>query len=117
LARNGTAIIKFWMNIFQKEQRKRLLSRLDEPDKKLRKAMFWSGNIGTLLCAPPRKRLPPHPGSVRPGVLPVDHKPYMHYCLADIFVRSFNSLGLIYPRVDAEQEKKLQKNVQTARKE
>lgn len=33
----------------------------------------------------------------------------MHYCVADIIVRSLKSPGLAYPRVDAELEKKLQK--------
>ena len=33
LARNGTAIVKFFLNISRKEQRKRFLDRIDEPDK------------------------------------------------------------------------------------
>lgn len=33
LARNGTVILKFWLNISKKEQCKRFLSRIDEPHK------------------------------------------------------------------------------------
>ena len=34
LRRNGTRIIKFFLHISKKEQRKRLLSRIDDPDKR-----------------------------------------------------------------------------------
>ena len=33
LARNGTVVIKFWLNVSLEEQRQRFLSRLDDPDK------------------------------------------------------------------------------------
>jgi polyphosphate kinase 2 (PPK2 family) len=33
LARNGTIILKFWLNVSKEEQRRRFLSRLDEPEK------------------------------------------------------------------------------------
>ena len=33
LARNGTAIRKFFLNVSPEEQRKRFLARLDEPEK------------------------------------------------------------------------------------
>ena len=33
LARNGTAIVKFFLNVSRKEQKKRFLDRINEPDK------------------------------------------------------------------------------------
>ncbi|MEL6736672.1 MAG: PPK2 family polyphosphate kinase, partial [Pseudomonadota bacterium] len=33
LARNGTLVLKFWLNVSQAEQRQRFLDRLNEPDK------------------------------------------------------------------------------------
>ncbi|MEJ2189449.1 MAG: polyphosphate kinase 2 family protein, partial [Acidobacteriota bacterium] len=33
LARSGTVILKFWLNVSKEEQRRRFLSRLDEPEK------------------------------------------------------------------------------------
>ena len=33
LARNGAVILKFWLNVSKKEQRRRFLSRLNEPEK------------------------------------------------------------------------------------
>ncbi len=34
LARNGTAILKFWLNVSRAEQARRLLARLEDPDKR-----------------------------------------------------------------------------------
>ena len=33
LAKNGTIILKFWLNVSKEEQKNRFLSRLDEPEK------------------------------------------------------------------------------------
>ena len=33
LAKNGTVVIKFWLNVSKEEQKNRFLSRLDEPEK------------------------------------------------------------------------------------
>ena len=42
LARNGTMIVKFWLNVSREEQKARLLSRLDEPNKQ------WTFNAADL---------------------------------------------------------------------
>jgi PPK2 family polyphosphate:nucleotide phosphotransferase len=112
LARNGTVIIKFWLNISKKEQRKRFLSRIDEPQKNwkfvesdVRERQHWDAYMRAYeqaLAATSKEWAPWY-------AIPADHKPYMHYCIADIIVQSLKSLGLTYPRVDADQEKKLQK--------
>lgn len=112
LARNGTVVIKFWLNISKKEQRKRFLSRIDEPNKNwkfsesdVREREYWDDYMKAYekaLAATSREWAPWY-------AIPADRKPYMHYCVADIIVQSLRSLGLTYPWVDAEQEKKLQK--------
>jgi PPK2 family polyphosphate:nucleotide phosphotransferase len=112
LARNGTVIIKFWLNISKKEQRKRFLSRIDEPHKNwkfaesdVREREHWDAYMHAY-----QQALTPTSKEWAPWyAIPGDHKPYMHYCVADILVQSLRSLGLTYPRVDAAQEKKLQK--------
>src|SRR5205085_447849 len=43
LARNGTVILKFWLNVSKKEQRKRFLARLEEPEKNWK---FNTGDVG-----------------------------------------------------------------------
>ncbi len=40
LARNGTVMLKFWLNVSREEQRQRFLSRLDEPEKN------WKFSVG-----------------------------------------------------------------------
>jgi PPK2 family polyphosphate:nucleotide phosphotransferase len=42
LAQNGTVILKFWLNVSKKEQRKRLLERIDDADKRWK---FRAGDI------------------------------------------------------------------------
>lgn len=42
LARNGTVILKFWLNVSRDEQRDRFLARLDDPDKN------WKFDYGDL---------------------------------------------------------------------
>ena len=42
LARNGTVILKFWLNVSREEQRERFLARLDEPEKNWK---FSSGDV------------------------------------------------------------------------
>ncbi len=44
LARNGTLILKFWLNVSRDEQRERLLARLDEPEKNWK---FDAGDLDT----------------------------------------------------------------------
>lgn len=112
LARNGTVILKFWLNISKGEQRKRFLSRIDEPHKNwkfaesdVREREHWSAYMRAYqraLAATSREWAPWY-------AIPADHKPYMHYCVADIIVQSLKTLGLTYPRIDAAQEKKLQR--------
>jgi PPK2 family polyphosphate:nucleotide phosphotransferase len=43
LVRNGTAILKFFLNVSKKEQQKRLLARIDDPAKQWK---FNAGDIG-----------------------------------------------------------------------
>jgi PPK2 family polyphosphate:nucleotide phosphotransferase len=43
LVRNGTAILKFFLNVSKKEQQKRLLARIDDPTKQWK---FNAGDIG-----------------------------------------------------------------------
>jgi PPK2 family polyphosphate:nucleotide phosphotransferase len=112
LARNGTVILKFWLNVSKKEQRKRFLSRIDVPDKNwkfseadVREREYWRDYMEAYqqaLAATSREWAPWY-------AVPADDKAFMHYCVADLIVQSLRSLDLSYPRVGAEHEKRLQK--------
>jgi len=101
LARNGTVILKFWLNVSKKEQRKRFLDRLDQADKQ------WKFNPGDIderqhwdeymhafeaaLNATSRAWAPWYS-------IPADSKPYMRATIAEIIVAALSGLGLRYPQ-------------------
>lgn len=108
LARNGTVIVKFWLNVSRDEQRKRFLSRLDEPEKNWK---FSSGDVAerehwdtymqayeAALNATSRPWAPWY-------AIPADNKPFMRLCVAETVVRTLRALDLRYPSVSEEQKK------------
>jgi len=106
LARNGTVVLKFWLNVSQQEQHKRFLSRLDEPQKNWK---FSAGDIEEsgrwkdymhayekALNATSRPWAPWY-------AIPADDKPYARLQVAEIVVKSLKSLNLEYPEVTRRQ--------------
>ena len=112
LARNGIAIVKFWLNISKQEQKKRFLSRIDEPQKNwkfskddIHERQYWDDYMDAYQAAIAATSKPWAPWYV----IPADDKPYMRMCVADIIVTALRSLGLTYPRIDAQQAKDFEK--------
>ena len=102
LARNGTVVIKFWLNVSRDEQRKRFLSRLDDQRKNWK---FSSGDVDEsglwkdymnayeqALNATSRPWAPWY-------AIPADDKPSARLQVAEIIVESLKSLNLEYPNV------------------
>lgn len=105
LARNGTVILKFFLNVSKDEQRKRFLSRLEEPEKhwkfsekdvaerdhwdKYQKAYEEALNETSRPWAPWY-------------AIPADNKDYMRQTVAEIVRDTLKSLDLEYPQPDAE---------------
>ena len=55
LTRQGVVILKFYLNLSRKEQKKRFMERLDKPDKNwkfsasdVRERRYWDGNMASL---------------------------------------------------------------------
>ncbi len=104
LARNGTVIVKFFLNVSRDEQKHRFFGRLDRPEKN------WKFNPGDVaerarwddymeayeaaLNATSRKYAPWY-------AIPADDKPFMRATVADIVARTLEGLDLTYPTVDA----------------
>jgi PPK2 family polyphosphate:nucleotide phosphotransferase len=111
LARNGTIILKFWLNVSREEQRKRFLSRIDEPEKNwkfepadCRERGFWDAYMAAYqdaLNETSRAWAPWY-------AIPADDKPFMRFAVAEIVVDALKSLGLSYPDVDHETRGRLQ---------
>ena len=105
LARNGTVVVKFWLNVSKEEQKVRFLSRLDVPEKQwkfnatdVRERGFWDDYMKAYeesLNATSRPWAPWY-------AIPADSKPYARACVAEIIVDALESIGLEYPRPSAE---------------
>ena len=104
IARNGTVILKFWLNVSKDEQRNRFLSRIDEPEKNwkfsegdIKERGHWDEYMHAYqqaLCETSRPWAPWY-------AIPADNKPYMRYAVAKIIAQSMDSLHMHYPQVDA----------------
>ena len=103
LARNGTIILKFWLNVSPEEQRQRFLSRLNEPEKHwkfssadLKERSFWPSYMAAYEDALNATSRPWAPWYA----IPADNKPYMRLTVARIIANTLKSLKLRYPEVN-----------------
>lgn len=106
LARNGTAVLKFFLHVSREEQRRRFLARIDEPKKNwkfaiedVREAEHWEAYMGAYqeaLAATSRPWAPWY-------AIPADDKPFMRLKVAEILVAALESLDLRYPRAEEDQ--------------
>ena len=110
LARNGTVILKFWLNVSREEQRKRLLARLDDPSKNwkfserdIEERGFWDRYIEAYehaLNATSTTWAPWY-------AIPADNKAFMRCQVADILVRALSGLDLQYPEMAEDEKRRL----------
>ena len=100
LARNGTVILKFWLNVSRDEQKRRFLARLDDEKKQwkfnprdIRERKFWDEYMHAYedaLNNTSREWAPWY-------AIPADDKRYMRATIAGIVVDALDSIGLKYP--------------------
>ncbi len=105
LAQNGTVILKFWLNVSREEQKKRFLSRLNEPEKywkfssgDVEERNYWDDYMQAYEDALKATSRPWAPWYA----IPADNKPFMRRSVADIIVRNLEKLDLKYPQVGSE---------------
>lgn len=107
LARNGVKIIKFFLNVSKEEQRRRLIARLDEPDKN------WKFDLGDLaerkhfddyldafqaaIRATASKKAPWY-------VIPADNKWFMRAAVVRAILDELGDLDLAFPVISKEQQ-------------
>jgi PPK2 family polyphosphate:nucleotide phosphotransferase len=111
LSNNGTVIRKFFLNVSKKEQKKRFLDRLQEPDKHwkfsardLHERDFWDDYQNAYEEMIQATATPEAPWYV----IPADHKWFTRIIVAAAIVETLDSLKLHYPTVDDEQMKELE---------
>jgi PPK2 family polyphosphate:nucleotide phosphotransferase len=112
LARNGTVIRKFFLHVSKKEQKRRFLERLDEPEKNwkfsgadIRERAYWNDYMAAYEDAIRHTSTPWAPWYV----VPADNKWFTRLVVAAAIIEALDGLGLHYPEVDAAKRADLKK--------
>jgi PPK2 family polyphosphate:nucleotide phosphotransferase len=103
LARNGTVVLKFFLNLSKEEQRKRFLDRLDEPSKNWKFSMadiseraLWPRYQAVYQDIVRHTSTPTAPWHV----VPADHKWFARVVIGSAIVSTLETLNLRFPRAD-----------------
>jgi PPK2 family polyphosphate:nucleotide phosphotransferase len=111
LVDNGTVILKFFLHVSKKEQKKRFLERIDDPSKNWK---FSAGDIKErALWKDYRKAyesmLENTSNPLAPWfVVPADDKWFTRLIIANIIVNELSRLDLRYPQLNDQQKKDLE---------
>jgi polyphosphate kinase 2 (PPK2 family) len=110
LVENGTLVIKFFLNVSKKEQKKRFLDRVDDPAKNWKfssndvsERAHWDEYMsayGDMLTATSTDYAPWY-------VIPADKKWFMRYAVSNIIINRLKELNLKYPKLPASEKAKL----------
>ncbi len=105
LHRNGTKVIKFFLNVSKNEQRKRFIERIDNPDKNwkfstgdAKERSYWKDYLKAyeeLIRKTSTKDSPWY-------VVPADNKSFARIVIASAVINALNGLDLAYPKVSKE---------------
>ena len=110
MARNGTVIRKFFLHLSKKEQKKRFLARLDQPEKNwklsandIHERKYWDDYQDAyedMIRNTSTKYAPWY-------VVPADNKWFTRLVISTVIVDALESLDLEYPKVDEARLKEL----------
>lgn len=99
---NGIVVIKFFLNVSRKEQRKRFLDRLNDPQKHwkfsasdIAERRYWDEYMhayGEMLSHTSTEAAPWY-------IIPADHKWFTRACVADIIASRIEELDLSWPTI------------------
>ncbi|WP_281636699.1 polyphosphate kinase 2 family protein [Flavobacterium marginilacus] len=105
LTRNGTIVLKFFLNVSKKEQKKRFIERVDDPDKNwkfsasdAKERGYWDDYMHAyqeLIKNTSTKKSPWY-------VIPADNKSYARIAIASAIITALEEMDLEYPKVSAE---------------
>jgi len=112
LNNNGILVVKIFLNVSKKEQKKRFLERLDKPEKNwkfskadLAERKFWKQYMAAyedLIKNTASEKSPWY-------VVPADNKKYARIVVAAAILHALDSMKLAYPQVSEEQRAELQR--------
>lgn len=112
LTENGTIVLKFFLHLSKKEQKKRFLERIDNPGKNwkfssadMKERGFWDEYqhvYEDAIAATSTKDAPWF-------IIPADDKRYARLAIASVITAEFEKLKIHYPKVSEKQKAELQK--------
>jgi PPK2 family polyphosphate:nucleotide phosphotransferase len=112
LNNNGILVVKFFLNVSKKEQKKRFLERIDKPDKNwkfsnadVKERKYWKQYqtaYEEMIKKTATEKSPWY-------VVPADNKPYARMVVAAAIINALDSMKLKYPEVGEEQVAELQR--------
>lgn len=107
LWQNGTIILKFFLHLSKKEQKKRFIERIDDPKKNwkfssgdIKERSFWNDYQNAYEDALSNTSADYAPWFV----IPADNKWFTRLAIAEILYLRFESLHLTYPEVSPEEK-------------
>jgi len=110
LVRQGTIILKFFLHVSRKEQKRRFMERLERPEKNwkfspsdVEERQFWdkyADAFENAIRATASKRAPWY-------VVPADNKWFTRVVVAATIVQALKGLDLSYPKIDGAKRKAL----------
>ena len=104
LSRNGTVVIKFWLNVSRDEQKRRFLSRLNEPEKNwkfsaddLKERALWDDYMHAYEVALNATSTPSSPWYA----IPADNKLFMRVEVARTILKTLQKMDPKFPTVSS----------------
>ncbi len=111
LNRNGTIVIKFFLNVSKEEQKERFIERIDDPDKNwkfsvgdVKERGYWNDYMHAyeeLIKNTSTEKSPWY-------VIPADNKSYARIAIASAIIHALDEMELEYPTVSDEKITELQ---------
>jgi PPK2 family polyphosphate:nucleotide phosphotransferase len=110
LSENGIVVLKFFLHISKKEQKRRFLERLEDPEKN------WKFSVSDALERQHwEKYMRAYEDMIRNTstkhapwyVIPADHKWFARLVVAEATIEAMENLDLSFPKMDAERRKEL----------
>jgi PPK2 family polyphosphate:nucleotide phosphotransferase len=113
LTENGTVVLKFFLHLSKKEQKKRFIERIDDPSKNwkfslsdMKERGYWDAYqkaYGEAIAETSTKNSPWF-------IIPADDKRYARLAIASVITEEFEKLKIHYPKVSEKHKAELQKS-------
>ena len=111
LTRNGTIVIKFFLNVSKDEQKQRFIDRIDDVEKNWKFSTadahergFWDQYMAAYQDLIKNTATPDSPWYI----IPADNKSYARIIIASAILNALNEMDLEYPKVSKEKMAELQ---------